>query len=69
MRRIRKVIGTERLVPIIKEGGNQVTVIKKGYDQSRVSKISVGSDNIPVVQRRQVNVNLQKNDNRMTARV
>lgn len=69
MRRIRKVIGTERLVPIIKEGNNQVTVIKKGYDQNRVSKIKVGSENIPTIQRRPVNVNLQKNDNKPIARV
>lgn len=69
MRRIRKVIGTERLVPIIKEGKDQVTVIKKGYDQTRVSKINVGSSNIPTIQRRQANVNLQKHDNKTISRV
>lgn len=69
MRRIRKVIGTERLVPIIKEGNGGAIIIKKGHDQNRVSKINVAADNIPVVQRRDVNVNLQRFDNKAIARV
>jgi hypothetical protein len=62
MRRIRKVIGTERLVPIIKEGGNEVTIIKKGYNTNKVGKVSI-KNNIPVIQKRDINVNLKKSNN------
>jgi hypothetical protein len=68
MRRIRKVIGSERLVPIIKEGGNDATIIKKGYNSARVGKVNVGGNNIPTIQRRDVNVNIERS-NRATVRV
>lgn len=68
MRRIRKVIGTERMVPIIKEGGNNsATIIKKGYDNRKVGKVNVGN-NIPIVQRRDVNVNIERS-HKSTSRV
>lgn len=69
MRRVRKVIGTERMVPIIKEGNNEITVIKKGYDSSKIGKVTVSPNNIPIVQRRDVNLNLQKHDNTTISRV
>jgi hypothetical protein len=60
MRRIRKVIGTERMVPIIKEGGNNnVTIIKKGYNSTKIGRVN-GSNNIPTVQRRDANVNIER---------
>jgi hypothetical protein len=63
MRRIRKIIGADRLVPIIKENGNDVTIIKKGYNSNRRSRINIGADpNIPIVQHRDVNSNIQKNN-------
>lgn len=55
MRRIRKVISTERMVPILKETENGVTVIKKGYSQKNVGRVNVSPAQIPNVQRRQVN--------------
>lgn len=69
MRRIRKILGNERLIPIIKERTNDVTIIKKGHDSSKVSKINVAPENIPTVHRRNVNVNLQRHDNKTISRV
>ena len=62
MRRIRKVIGTERLVPVVKENNNTVTVIKKGYNENILSKINLKSENVPLVQKPAVNINLQRHN-------
>lgn len=61
MRRIRKIIGNDRLIPIIKESHNNCTIIKKGFNSDKISRISIRNENIPTVVRSNVNVNLQRN--------
>lgn len=61
MRKIRKIVGNDRLIPIIKENYSDCTIIKKGYNSNKISRISVRTENIPIVQNNNNNVNLQRN--------
>lgn len=57
MRRVRKILGNDRRIPIIKETkGLPPTVIKKGSSDDKVGRIIVNPDNVPTVQRRSLNV-------------
>ncbi len=50
MRRIRKIISADKIIPIIKESGNNVTIIKKGYNLNRMSKVNVSpNSNVPPI--------------------
>jgi hypothetical protein len=61
MRRIRKIIGNDRLIPIIKESSNNSTIIKKGYNSNKTGKVNVRSENIPSMSYNKVDVNIQRN--------
>lgn len=61
MRRIRKIIGTERLIPIIKESSSNVVIIKKGYNSNKISKVNLKSENIPTMPHNNQSMQLQKN--------
>lgn len=61
MRKIRKIIGNDRLIPIIKESSNNNIIIKKGYNSDKIGRISVRSENIPTIPQNRVNPNLQRN--------
>ena len=70
MRRIRKIIGSDRLVPIIKENhNNSNTIIKKGNGSDKISRISVRAENIPTIQRRDAAVNIPRNESRAISKV
>ena len=58
MRRVRKILGNDRRVPIIKENrGMPPTVVKKGSSDEKLGRITVSPDNIPVVQKRNLTMN------------
>jgi hypothetical protein len=58
MRRVRKILGNDRRVPIIKENrGMPPTVVKKGSSDEKLGRIIVSPDNIPVVQKRNLTMN------------
>jgi hypothetical protein len=68
MRRIRKIIGSNRQVPIIKEDTNN-TIIKRGDKTDKISRINVRSENIPTLQRRDTRVNIQRNESKIISKV
>lgn len=53
MRRVRKILGNDRKMPIVKEGhGLPPTIIKKGSYDDKIGKVVISPDNIPLVQKR-----------------
>ena len=57
MRRVRKLLGNDRRVPVIKENkGLPPTVIKKGQSSNRLGRVVVANDNIPTIQRRNLSI-------------
>jgi hypothetical protein len=59
VRRIRKIIGTDSVKPLIRQGG-KVTIIKKGYDKRKESRTNA-PENIPVLPRKEHQTTLQRN--------
>jgi len=63
MRRIRKIIGNDRLVPIIKERESTVTVVKNITNVNRLKKLNIGKS-AAIIPHKELNVNLQKVKNK-----
>jgi hypothetical protein len=57
IRRVRKILGNDRRVPVIKENkGLPPTVVKKGSSDDRIGRITISNDNVPIVQRRNLSI-------------
>lgn len=61
MRRVRRIISTERIIPIIKESQNGTTIIKKGHNDNHLVGIKATNKNVPIVNYTEAAGTLPKN--------